>query len=262
MLLVSPSEIDFSFLWVFIMFFARFGGLFTSLPGVGTEQVSTALRIPIVLVFAAVTSLTGLKVPEATNVIQGALMISGEFLIGYLLGLIPSFIISALAVTGQVTAGAIGIGQAAMIDPSLGESVSVLARVESLLATALFLLIDGHHIIIKAATGVGHDVALGTFRPDSHIALLLIERFADSFVFAMTIAAPVLSTILVTQFVFGLITKFVPTINIFIMSLPVTIGMGLYMIAFSLPELTTHLIEQYREIQEVAARVVSYAANQ
>ena len=56
--------------------------------------------------------------------------------------------------------------------------------------------------------------------------------------FPMQIAAsPVIVALLLTNFVMGLITKAVPQVNIFIVSFPLTIGIGLVLSALSLPEI-------------------------
>ena len=242
--------IDFAPLWTWILFMTRFTGVFLGIPGVGTEQVPASFRLwPAVLISLGLT-LTGIRAPEPTQIGEMLTMLGSEISLGYLLGALPGFVLGGLAVSGQVIAGAIGLGQANMIDPSLGGNVSVIARLKTMIATAVFLIVDGHHVIIKAASGIPGEAALGLFRPGYDTANILVDQLVLSFEFALTIAAPVLVTTLVTQFVLGLITKFVPQINIFIISLPLSVFVGLFILSFSFPQIAQHTQEQFTSLQE------------
>jgi flagellar biosynthetic protein FliR len=160
-------------------------------------------------------------------------------------------IIGGIAVAGQVTTGAIGLGQANMMDPSLGGQVAVLARAQSLVAGVIFLVIDGHHTVIRAAANTLGDIGIGMFRPNENVAMLIIERFAHTFEVAVSVSAPILVTVLVANFVLGLITRFVSQVNIFIISLPLTIIMGLYITVYTTTGLVDHLIVEFLSLEQV-----------
>jgi len=249
--LIDSYGIDYTAMWTWFLVLMRVGGLLISLPGIGTKQVPIRFRGAAGIMIALSVALSGARADAPANMIDGGFMIFGEFTLGYLLGLIPALIISGLAVAGQVTTGAIGLGQANMMDPSLGANVAVLARVESLIATMIFLAIDGHHIFIKACLGTAGDIGIGMFRPDMATAEILLERLSASFELAVIVSAPILVTILVTQFVLGLITKFVPQVNIFIISLPLTIVVGFFIFGSTLPELSGQLISRFAEMEEL-----------
>ena len=251
------NSIEWSGLWTWFLLFVRFTGLFQTLPGLGTEEIPIPFRTTIALVLAAVVAMTGAHALMPANLAEGGLMIGTEYVLGWILGVVPAFVLSSLAVSGQVTSAAIGLGQASLIDPSIGEHVSVLARIQSMIGTIIFLSIDGHHTILRAASFIAEDVGVGRFRPDAATALQLAERFSESFELAVVIAAPILITILVTQFLLGLLTKFVPQVNVFIISLPLTIGIGLFICAYTMPSLGSHAVTEFTRSEEIAARLIS-----
>jgi flagellar biosynthesis protein FliR len=218
--------------------------------------VPKEFQIPLAMVIGTVIGFSGVKAAAPQNLIEGLMMVSTEFLLGYVLAVVPAFIIGGLTVAGQVTSAAIGLSQANMIDQSLGGNFSVIAKAQAMFATIVFLLIDGHHIIIKAATQVNDKMALGLYRPGIDTATILLDRFVESFLLAVTVAGPILVTVLVAQFVLGLITKFVPQVNIFIISLPLTIFVGLYIIGFTFPGLVYHLIDAYKILEEASYRIL------
>lgn len=253
--LMSLAGVDYTNLWAWFLIFVRLEGLMVSLPGIGTDQVPGTFRNALALALSFSLAMTGLKAVIPETAAEGGLMIACEFILGYLIGAIPSYIISSLAIAGQTTSGAIGLGQANMIDPSLGESIAVLARLGMLVGTVVFLTLDGHHILIRAASSTVGDIGLGVFRPDASTAKLLMERFSRAFELAIVISAPILVTLLVTQFVLGLITKFIPQVNIFIISLPLTIGIGLYITEFTFPGVANHMREEFAMIPEFLSRL-------
>lgn len=248
--------IDFGTLWTWAILFIRTTGMFMSLPGIGTDQVPEQFRLLPALVVAAAITVSGIVAPFPQTLAEGALMAGSEFCIGYLLGAVPSFLIGGLAVAGHVIAGSIGLGQANMIDPSLGESVSIIARIKTQIAVVVFLLLDGHHAVIRAVSLPVEGMPIGSFRPSMDTALVLIERFVASFELAIAVSAPVLVTALVTQFILGLVTKFVPQVNVFIISLPLSVLVGLYIVAASVFLLAGHLTRDLSTLDEYLQRVI------
>lgn len=238
--------------WTWFLLVMRLTGVFHALPGVGTDEVPLPFRSLFVLVLAAVLVTFGAEAQLPNSIAEAGLMIGTEMVLGYVLGAIPALIVASLALSGQLTSTAIGLGQASLIDPSLGEHVSALSRIEQLLATALFLAVDGHHAVIRAASTVSKDVGIGMFRPDAATAEIFLTRFQDSFNLAITLSGPIIVVTLVMQFIFGLITKFVPQMNIFFMSMPITILLGLFVFEYTLPEMLPLMLKEFARIDEIA----------
>jgi len=256
MLGLERIDIDYAPLWTGFLLFCRFSAMLVSLPGIGARMAPETVYVFIAIGMATAYTMVAPPAADPQNLGIGFLMIASELLLGYLIGAIPLFITSSLAVAGQITSASIGLGQANLIDPSLGESVAILARLQLLIGTLLFLIIDGHHAIIRAASGLLVEIPVGVFSPNGDVAAILVSQFGSAFQLAITITAPILVTVLLTQFIFGLLTKFVPQVNIFIISLPLTIGLGLYIIQFTFPGMTSNLFKHFSEMEEVAGRIM------
>ena len=249
--------LNFEPFWTWFLLFVRFSGVFTSMPGVGTEEVPLTFRIPLVIIIAAALTMSGASAELPGTLAAGGLILAVEFLLGYLLGVIPALIISGLSLAGHLSATSIGLNQASVIDPSLGEHVTTLGRIQTLIGVVLFLAIDGHHAVIRAAADISTDVGLGLFRPGEATAEIFLQRINQSFHLGIQVAAPIIVVSLIAQFILGLITKFVPQINVFIMSTPLTILVGLFVFGFTLPEMVRHVDREYAAIQEVAYQYMS-----
>lgn len=227
-------NIDFSFFWVWVLLFTRMTGLFYALPGIGTEQVPDSFRMIPTIVLSVCAVLGGIKADLPVSLADGGLMIVMEFTLGYIMGFIPLLIISGLTVAGQLISGSIGLGQANMIDHSLGETVSVLSRIKYQLGILFFLLLDGHLVVIKCVSKATTNVGYSLFKPGTGLIQLLTERLSNSFEMSIIISAPIIVAALLTQFVLGLIAKFVPQVNVFLISMPLSVLVGFYMLQSTL----------------------------
>ncbi|MCB0324001.1 MAG: flagellar biosynthetic protein FliR [Bdellovibrionales bacterium] len=255
MVQLGSDLVDLTPLLAWVLLLCRFSGIFFAIPGIGTEEVPPTFRLFGAVSISAALMFTGATAPQPAHLGELLLMIGSELTLGYLIGSMPAFVLGGLAVAGQVIAGAIGLGQANMIDRSLGANVSVLARLDMMVATAVFLAIDGHHAILRSACGVPGELGLGLWRADAGTAQLLTSQLVSSFELALRVSAPILVTTLVTQFVLGLITKFVPQVNIFIISLPLSVIVGLYLMAYTFDGVARHTMHEFEQTEELVGRL-------
>jgi flagellar biosynthetic protein FliR len=252
---MSNLNIDFTFLWAWVLLFTRMTGMFHSLPGIGTDQVPESFRSLPAIMLAICAVLGGVRADMPDTMAQGAVMVGSEFALGWVFGFVPALTLSGLAVAGQIISGSIGLAQANMIDQSLGESVSIFSRIQLQIATLIFLFMGGHHIVIAATSGVAQDIGVGMFRPDADTFAILLHRFTNSFELALVVSSPIIVASLLTQFVLGLVTKFVPQVNVFLISMPLSVLAGMYIIVATLYGLAEHSYIDLRNLEETLSRI-------
>ncbi len=224
-----PTEIlnNSDMLYTFTLLFARFTGLFFLLPGIGGSGLAMAVRAPAIMIFSMVSLVSSAKASlPADSVMMVAAYIS-EVMFGALIGLIPYMIVISLQTGMQIASTSMGLGASQLLDPTSGAQVSDISRILGDTSIVLFLLLGGHHFAIHAVAGFGGDIIPGTFRINDLSIELLVTRSAQIFQLGVVIAAPVLVALMLTQFVMGMLSKAVPTINVFIIAFPLTIGIGL-----------------------------------
>ena len=71
--------------------------------------------------------------------------------------------------------------------------------------------------------------------PAGGIAEAMVELVGAGFVAGLSIAAPVLGALFITDLAFGLLARMVPRMNIFFVSLPLKMAVGLVAVAVSAP---------------------------
>ena len=244
-------------LWTFFLLMTRFWSMMVTLPGIGMGERGIMIRLPgvLVLAFAAMSSGVYAPLPENWGVLITSLL--GEILLGGIVGLFPLFIVSGMQTAGFLSSTTMGLGAGQLMDPTLGMGVPSLSRILGDLCIVLFLMLDGHHMIINAVAGLNGSIIPGSFVPTEVTMELLINRSADIFRLGVMVSAPVIVALLLTQFVMGLISKAVPTVNIFIISFPLTIGIGLVLTALSLPEVIKFATHEINGLERTVMTVTS-----
>lgn len=236
-------------LWTFMLLVVRFTGMFSVIPGIGMGAQGLPVRLAgiMVLSFASLYSSPRAALPDDI-----ALMLASfgmEYSLGLLIGLVPLMMISGVQMAAQLASNTMGLGAAQMIDPASGGSVSSLSRLLGDTSIILFLLIGGHRVAVYVVSGMGGQLIPGSYLMTLHSVDHLIALSADIFNAGVMLSAPVIVALLLTQFVMGLISRAVPTVNIFIVSFPLTIGIGLVLSILSLPEMMV-IIRQKSQVVE------------
>ncbi len=90
-------------------------------------------------------------------------------------------------------------------------------------------------MLILAMAESLHTVPLMDFRIRTGTGRFVVTLIGKTFVMAIRIAAPILVTLLLTNIVLGIIVRMVLQMNIFILSMPVNLGIGLLLVSLALP---------------------------
>ncbi len=216
--------------------FLRVSALLLTAPVFSAPNITVRVRV-LLAVMIAVLIVPLQPAAPAVDVLsgEGILLAGREVIIGAAMGFIMQMVFAAVVVAGETLAMSMGLGFAMSVDPQNGVQVPVVSQLNVILATLLFLAIDGHLMLLAA---LGDSFALmppgqpgfdtGTF---ANIAGLGGGIFAS----ALVLALPALTAVLMTNIAFGVITRAAPQLNIFAVGFPVTILVGFVFMLLGLP---------------------------
>lgn len=244
------------YLWTFTLLLTRFGGFMLIVPGLGGGARGMVIRLPAIIIFSVVSMISTKPVPIPPNEAMLAAGLLSEMMLGMLLGAIPLLLVSGAQMAGQLASTSMGLAAAQQLDPTTGGQASDLARIYGDLVAVTFLILGGQYVLIYAVSGLGGHIVPGTFIVGERSLELFIDRFSYVLTAGVMMSAPVIVALLLTQFVMGLISKAVPTVNIFIVSFPLTIGIGLILSILALPDLMTYVIRDITGVETVARTVL------
>ena len=246
---------------VLVLALARVAGLFIMAPIFAARTAPMRVRAALVFfITLAMLPILGAAPPLLLAANAGPMVLLGmlafETLIGFTIGLVAQLTFGAVQMAGQLAGIQMGIGLANLIDPQTQEHITSIAQWQNLLALLVFLAVDGHHLLIRAVADSFHVLPLGGGLPSAAGFGLVMNLAGGLFVVALQIAAPVLVLLLLVNAAMGVLSKLIPQLNVFIVSFPLSVAAGLFMLTASQPFTVRLLMTRFSEVGDSLAAVV------
>ncbi len=197
------------------------------------------LQIKAALSFILAIALAPTAAMALPTTITGVLPIMGvaisEAAVGLTIGAATVLILVGAEFAGTLIGLQMGFSSVTLFDPQAGEEVSIIGRLEYLMALMIFITLDGHHMLLTALGGSFSTIPIGggTFGGDA--PLFFGRLTAEVFVVGVKLAAPVLAILLLTEIGLGFVSRAMPQMNVFADSFPLKIGIGLIAMAVTWP---------------------------
>lgn len=178
--------------------------------------------------------------PRNTAAVSGDLIgyllqFGGEFLIGAIMGFLTQITFAIFQFAGQMMDMQIGFGIVNVIDPQYGIQVPILGNFKNLLALLFFLAINGHHYLLLALERSYDFLPIGNIHISGGFYSFIFSLAGEMFISALKIALPVLGALFIADLAMGIIARTVPQMNVFLVGLPLKIGVGLGMLMLMMP---------------------------
>ena len=227
----SPREVIF-----FMLVLSRVAGIFAALPVFGGRRLPIRIKVVTVFMITLVCFPTlSIAVPETpTDVFSLGLLALSELIVGLTLAFITQIIFAAVEFSGQIIGMQMGFTISSIIDPSQGTQTQIMSVVQTLFATLMFLSLNIHHLFIRAIIDSFRVIPLGGWHLNGELLNFLIQRTADIFIIGIRLAAPVMVALLLTTVALGIIARSFPQMNVFMISMPLNIGLGLIILGMTL----------------------------
>lgn len=221
---------------LFFLVFLRVGAILISIPVFDSKGIPFLFKIALALATAIVLfPLLELDVvPVASDLFTLGISVAGEIFLGLAIGFSVKLIFAGIQLAGQLAGYQMGLALANVMDPATSEQVPLLAQFNNLVGLLVFLSINAHYWFIKALTESFRLVPPLNVNFGSSLMEQLVQLSGDMFVIALQVGAPVIAAMLLTSVAFGLIARTVPQMNVFIVAMPLKIGVGLLFIGFGL----------------------------
>jgi len=235
------------------MFFAvliRVAAILMSIPVFSGRNIPIVLKAGLVLAVSIVLYPLVHIEPSVTIATTPLFLIgvAGELLLGIAVGLIVRAVFAGVQLAGQLTGFQMGMALANVIDPDSSDQIPVISQFYQILAVLIFVTVNAHHWFLGAMEESFYLVPPFGFQLNHSLMRQLVELGSGIFIIGLKIGAPVMVVLLLTSVAFGLIARTVPQMNIFIVAIPLKIGVGLLFIFFSLPYCAIYLGSLFGEL--------------
>ncbi len=224
-------------LWLWMVAMIRPGAAFIAAPIFGAAFVPVQLRLIIALaVGIPALGATGFTLPaEGLASIEGFMLVAGEVAAGLALGFAVQIGFSAAMLAGEVIGGAMGLSFAAMVDPSTGQQNPVLSQFLSIVATLLFLAVNGHLALAAIVVESYRALPPGNAWMTAESINGLVMFGGVLFSAGLSIALPVAFAIIIVQLVMAMLARSAPQLNLFAVGFPAALMAGIVLLAIASP---------------------------
>ena len=221
------------YLWPFI----RVSAFFMVMPFIGSQLTSLRIRLVLAVMVSAVIApvLPPLPTPDFIS-LEHMLLVAQQVLIGVAMGFVLQLTLQIFVLAGQMIAMQMGLGFAQMVDPANGISVTVLSQFYLMLATLLFVLINGHLMAIEVFVSSFYLLPVGGQPLPSANIYNIVLLGSWLFTSALSIALPIVIALLAVNMAFGVMSRSAPQLNVFALGFPMALLMGLLVIWLALKE--------------------------
>jgi flagellar biosynthetic protein FliR len=227
----------------FLLVFVRISAMLMAIPVFGGQSVPALLKIGFSMAVSMILypHLGMSPVDTHLKFIIFCIAISGEVLLGIVIGLLIQLVFGGIQLAGQLVGFQMGFAIANVMDPAGADQIPVLSQFNNLMAILVFFTINAHHWMIRAAVESFRLLPPMQFHYSASMIELLMRSAGNMFIIAVQIGAPVIVVLVLTNVSLGILARTVPQMHIFVVAMPVQIMIGLIFLAIAAPYMVSLL---------------------
>jgi flagellar biosynthetic protein FliR len=150
-----------------------------------------------------------------------------QFTVGLVIGYFSFLIMASVQFGAECLDVQMGLSVAASFDPASHGAVNMLRRWAFYLAMILYLLFNFHHKALEAMRFSYDVIPLDSMVLSHKLIEDMMTKTGYIFIIGLQVAAPIVASLFVTQVALGLLARVAPQMNVFMLSFPLNIAIGL-----------------------------------
>lgn len=253
----TPLVVSTQLFTAFILTFGRVIGVVSSMPVIGERVVPWQAKVGLSAALALLlmpASHAALPLPADSQTLL-FLMFAREVVVGLCLGYLTRMIFGAFYFAVNLLDFQAGLSFAEVVNPGTDTNLAVMGQFLNTLLLLLFFELDGHHVVLRALALTIERIPLGTASPPVGGAELGTTLFANLVAVSLQMALPAVMVLLLIDVAFGLIGRFVPQLNVFLVALPVKILVCMATLSLTMPVLSSLLGRMLNVLGEALNRL-------
>lgn len=238
---------------------ARILALLGAAPVLGQTRIPARLRVGLGIAIAVAIAPVMPPPPQVPiGSAAGLLLLATQIVIGVAMGLALRLVFAAVEMAGDLIGMQMGLGFALMYDPVNAQQTPVLGRFLGVLASLVFLSLNGHLLVISTLADSFRLLPISVEPLPGSLFGILAQHGAIIFGAALRLAFPLLVTLLIVNMALGALTRAAPQLNIFAVGFPITLGLGfcalIVILPYFAPVLERMLDDSFRFVGTLPAR--------
>ena len=219
-------------LWPFLRTLA----LFTALPVMGARNVPARVRVALSALVALCAQPVLPPMPQVPlDTPLAFMLVVQQVLIGVTIGFAVRVALAAVEYAGELIGLQMGLNFASFFDPVTNNQATTTSRLFNTTVSWLFIVVNGHLLVVMALVDSFTAFPVGP-EPFAFLRKALPHQWgAEIFATGLWIALPLVAMMVFINVTLGIISRVAPQLSLFSVGFPITIGVGLVGLVFTLP---------------------------
>jgi flagellar biosynthesis protein FliR len=223
---------------LFMLLFVRCSALLAVAPVFGhtAVPVQTKVGFSVFMAFVLYPIMMGRGFHVDLQLATLAVLAVQEALTGLAIGFASGLIFAGTQIAGELIGFDLGLSVATVFDPETGSN-NIIGSFLYLLMVLIFLMLNGPQFILQGLVASYDVVPLGGFTMGAAAVDRLLHMVAMLFVIGLKCAAPIMVASFLMNLALAVLARVSPQVNVFIISFPIKIGVGMLVLMAAAPML-------------------------
>jgi len=239
----------------FLLVLVRLTCFFMTAPVFSYRTIPTQFKIGLAVAFSLIITMT-LHPEHLQFTSDYALLVLKESIVGLALGFVAGLLLNAVYIAGAFIDMQMGLSVANLIDPNSGVQTPLTGQFLYIIMIVFLFTVDAHHMLLN---GIFYSyqiipidkLSFSLFEGNSvHMVVML---FVKMFAVAFQMALPIVGSLFLVDVAVGIVARTVPQLNVFVVGLPLKIGVGLLILFIIMPLYVT----MFRDLFQWSAEAMS-----
>lgn len=241
---------------LFLLLFVRFSAFFSFLPFFSHASIPATIKASLAFFMTILffpLSL-GVTVPEDSAGIFLAIL--SEAMFGFFAGFILNLSFSILTAAVEQISMMMGFSMATAFDPASGQSSQIISQFLSMLMLLILLAFDGHHLMIQLINTSLQHLPPGGFSLTNDMVAYTVNGMKHLFLMGFVMAFPIVALSTLSDIIFGMIMKTMPTFNLLVVGFPIKIVLSVIVLTTTLGAMTILFRNDFSQLLQSLSKLL------
>lgn len=218
-----------TFTQIYLLGLGRVGSLILLAPVLGGKMVPGLVKVLLSLCLTAFCLHLGPETGAGRPVLSWfwfALLLGKEIVVGWAMGMLITLVVAGCQAAGELAAFQMTLSASQSFFPMTQENGTSLGDFFYILALLVFVMLDGHHVLIRGLDASFRVLPVWGWPGDLGNLQQVLALMTRLLVTALQLSMPVMAALLAANLGLGLLARTMPQINLFVVGLPIQIAVG------------------------------------
>jgi flagellar biosynthetic protein FliR len=226
-----------------LLMFARIVMIFVQAPIWGSQHIKNPILVGLaasstLLMYHAKFVVNKEPFPDFPSDARGYIpLLLMQLAVGLCIGWVSFLVMATAQFAGELLDIQMGLSAAAQADPSSHGAINMIRRLKFYIIMIMYLMTNGHLQFWNAIAYSFKICPLTGFHLSGNLLENFVDLGAEMYIIGMQMASPVVGALLVAQVSLGLMARVAPQMNVFMLSFPMNLSVGLILLTASMPYL-------------------------